>query len=204
MNKRILVIALGVIGASLMISSCSSKKQVVLNEDNYQFKPKSGSPFGEVYDIPCGELDTEEEFAATGIAQGAKNRMDVLQTSALTNAQNIIRQKMQHAYKGAIDDYSNYIGNDKGTDMDAKVERAGTQVINQIVNDTRAVCGPKFSGVDEKGDVSCFVGIRISKKKIVDAISKTLSNDEELKIRFNEQEFRKRMEKSFENFKENN
>jgi hypothetical protein len=129
--------------------------------------------------------------------------MDVLQTSALTNAQNVVRQKMQHAYKGAINDYSNYIGNNLGSDAEAKVERAGTQIINKIVNDTKAVCGPKFSSVDDKGDVSCYVGIKINKRAIADAIANHLSKDDELKIRFNEQEFRKNMEDNFTKFKEN-
>lgn len=164
----------------------------------------TGSPFGEVYEAPCTELDTQDEFAATGIASGSKNRMDVLQTTALTNAQNIVRQKMQHAYKGAINDYSLAIGNNKGTDLDTKVERAGTQIIDGIVNDTRATCGPKFSSVDDKGDVTCFVGIRISKKQLVEAISNHLSKDDELKIRYNEAKFREQMEQSFEKFKEDN
>jgi hypothetical protein len=48
---------------------------------------------------PCSEKDSDDEFAGTGIASGSKNRMDVLQTAALTNAQKIVRQKMQHAIK---------------------------------------------------------------------------------------------------------
>jgi predicted Zn-dependent protease len=146
--------------------------------------------------------DDDDNFAATGIASGSKNRMDVLQTNALTNAQNIVRQKMQHAYKGAIDDYSNSIGDNSGTDMTAKVERAGTQIINGIVNNTKAVCGPKFSSVDAKGDVNCYIAIRISNKQVIEAVANHLSNDKELKIRFDEENFRKKMEANFEKFKE--
>jgi len=167
-----------------------------------EYKAKPGSPFGEVFEAPCAQMDTDDEFAATGFANGSKNRMDVLQTSALTNAQNVIRQKMQHAYKGAIDDYSNYIGNNRGSDADVKVERAGTQIIDRIINDTKAVCGPKFSSVDDKGDVTCFVGIRISKKQVAQAIANHISEDEELRIRFNEQEFRKRMDENFKKYKD--
>ncbi len=128
--------------------------------------------------------------------------MDVLQTSALTNAQNIVRQKMKHAYKGAIDDYSNYIGNNAGSDAQTHIERAGTQIIDAVINDTRATSGPKFSAVDDKGDVTCFVGIRVYKKAIEDKIVEHVSKDEELRIRFNEQEFRKKMDENFKKFKE--
>jgi hypothetical protein len=181
-----------------MFMGCGSSKNTSSN-----YKPVSGSPFGEVYEAPCTVHDTDDAFGATGIARGSKNRMDVLQTSALTNAQNIVRQKLQHAYKGAIDDYSNYIGNNAGSDAETKVERAGTQIIDAVINNTKATCGPKFSAADEKGDVTCFVGILISNKAIADKIIDHVSKDEELKIRFNEQEFRKKMDASFEKFKEN-
>ena len=196
--KRILRNTSAAVCAILIMLSCGSTKKAATTES----KPKAGSPFGEVYEAPCAVYDDDDFFAATGIASGSKNRMDVLQTSALTNAQNIVRQKMQHAYKGAIDDYSNFVGNNSGSDAQAKVERAGTQIIDAVINDTRAFCGPKFSAVDEKGDVTCFVGIKVSKKVIADKITNHLSNDEELKIRFQEEEFRKRMEQSFEKFKE--
>ena len=186
--------------AGTTFMGCKSQQ---VQQSNTDYKPKPSSPFDEAYyEPPCAEKDTDDEFAAFGIASGSRNRMDILQTSALTNAQNVIRQKMQHAYKGAIDDYSNYMGNNFGSDAEAKVERAGTQIIDRIINDTKTVCGPKFSSVDDKGDVTCFVGIRISKKQVAQAITKHLSEDDELKIRFNEQEFRKRMEENFEKYKE--
>ena len=199
MKKEFILIALTVLFTGATFTCCGGSKQVATSSN----KPKSSSPFGEVYEAPCADVDTENEFVGLGIASGSKNRMDVLQTSALTNAQNIVRQKMQHAYKGAIDDYSNYMGNNSGSDAQAKVERAGTQLIDRIVNDTKAVCGPKFSSVDDKGDVSCYIGIRVNKKQVAQAIANYLSKDDELKMRFNEQEFRKRMDENFAKYQEN-
>ncbi len=191
MKKSLMLVALV---ATVLMTACNSSKKVA--------DPKN-SPFGDVYEMPATEIDTEEYFGATGIAYGPQNRMDVLQTTALTNAQNIIRQKMSHAYKGAIDDYSNYMGNSVGNDAVNKVERAGTQVIDAIIGETQASKGPLFSAVDDKGNVTCYVGIRIYKKTISDKVAERLSKDEELKIRFDEEQFRKRMEESFEKFKEN-
>ncbi len=110
---------------------------------------------------------------------------------------------MQHAYKGAVDDYMSSIGNNAGTDIEAKIERGGTQLIDVVVNDTQASKGPMFSAVDEKGNVTCFIGIRISKKMMADKIADYVSEDEELKIRFKEDQFRERMKESFKEFKEN-
>ena len=165
-----------------------------------------GSPFGEVYELPCNVFDDDDWFAATGIANGPRTRMDVIQLSALTNAQSIIRRKMQHAYQGIVSDYGNYIGNNSGTDADVHIESAGDQIIDAVIKDSRAVCGPKFSAPDAKGQVNCFVAIKISKKeiagKLADKVEDLVSKDEEMRIRFNESNFRDKMNDKFKAFKE--
>lgn len=191
--KKSPIVATSVV-LSLMAMSCGAPKQMAT-------APASNNPFGETFEAPCQEYDTEEYFTATGMASGPQTRMDGLNALALANAQNIVRQKMQHAYKGAIDDYSNAIGTNAGTDMQTKLERGGTQVIDQIINDTQENC-VKYSAVDSRGNIRCYVGIRISKEEVATAIADYVSDDEELKVRFNEFDFRKRMEENFKKFKE--
>lgn len=183
--------------AAALFASCGSQKQATASSN------RSVSPFGDVFEVPAAENDTEDYFGATGIAYGAKARMGDLQLDALSNAQNMIRQKMQHAYKGAVDDYMVRFGNNAGSDIQSKLERGGTQLINVMVNETQASKGPIFSSVDDKGNVTCYLGIRISKKAMADKIADYVSEDEELKIRFQEEQFRQRMKESFKDFKEN-
>ena len=80
-----------------------------------------------------------------------------------------------------------------GTDIQNKIERAGTQVIDAVVNDTKE-SQVKYSSVDEKGNVYCYVGIRINKEKLADevakAVAKAVTDEEEVKIGFNEAKFR--------------
>ena len=199
--KKIFTFA-AVVSAAMMMVSCGAPKQVA------QVAPaQPGNPFGpgEIYESPCTEIDTPEYFGATGIAIGAKARIAELQLNALENAKDMIRRKMQHAYKGAIDNYMNTLGTNAGTDIESKLEAGGTQVIDLIVNEVSANCGPKYSSVDEKGNVTCFIGIRIPKRAlaetIVDNVRDNVSEDEELKIRFKEDEFRKRTLENFERFK---
>ena len=183
---------------ALVSLSCSSTKTPLASA------PKSaGNPFGDVYEVPAAEHDTEDYFGATGIAYGPKANMDVLQLNALTNAQNAVRQKMKHSYKGMVSDYANTVSNNVGTDIQSKVERGGDQIIDAIVNDTQASKGPMFSSVDEKGNVTCYLGIRVSKKVVADKIADFVSEDEELKIRFKEDQFRNRIKEAFKDYKEN-
>ena len=201
MKKNIFFSVIALVAGMCVMTSCGgSSKQVA--QPTPQRVAEAVNPFaGGVYEAPGFEPDTEEYFAALGIANGPQTRMDVLQLSALTNAQNVVRQKLKHAYKGIVSDYSNYIGNNAGSDAQVHVERAGDQIIDAVVNDTRAQ-SLKFSGVDEKGHVSCYCGIRIYKKQLADKIADVVSEDEELKIRFKEQEFRKYMQEKFKEYKE--
>ncbi len=197
MKKVFVFVAIA--ATAMVVVSCGSTRQSTVFASN-----SPGNPFADVYEAPAAEYDTDEYFGATGIAYGPRARMDVIQSQALRNAQDIVRQKMQHAYKGVIDDYSSYIGNNLGADAETKMERGGTQIIDVIVNDTRITKGPMFSAVDEKGNVTCYVGIRVSKAQLAEQISDYVSNDEELKIRFDEEQFRKRMDEAFKEFQENN
>lgn len=185
--------------ASVLVSCGGSKKAIVYDQSR---APLSTNPFGQTYDLPTFEADTEEFFAATGIAEGAKSRMGVLQQAALANAQDLIRQKMKHAYKGMVSGYASYMGINTSTTAKTKMEQGGDQIIDAIINDTQAK-SVKFSGVDEKGNVTCYVAVRISKKETADKIAKGLSEDEELKLRFQEEKYRKYMRERFKEYKEN-
>lgn len=185
--------------ASVLVSCSGSKKAIVYDQSR---TPLSTNPFGQTYDMPLFEADTDDYFAAVGTATGAKAQMGVLQLNALSNAQAIVRQKMKHAYQGMVSDYTNSMGINNASDIASKIERGGDHVIDVIVNDTQAK-SVKFTGVDEKGNVSCYVSVRVSKKKAADQIVNQISEDEELKLRFNEDQFRKRMQEKFKEYKGN-
>ncbi len=190
--------------AAMGFASCGTSKQTAQNPMTAAVAAQSTNPFGQTYDAPLTGYNTNDEsFGAIGIAYASRTRIAELQSIAMTNAQNLIRQQMAHAYRGAIDDYMNMVGNNAGTDIESKIERGGTQIINTMVNDVKNSSDPKFSGVDEKGNMTCYIGIRISKKEFADKVADYVSDDEELKIRFKEDQFRKRMEESFKSFKEN-
>lgn len=181
------------IAIALLSTNVEAKKKKV---------QKQSSPFGDVFEVPAAEHDTEEYFGATGIAYGDRTQMDEIQLNALRNAQNMIRQKMKHSYKGLITDYANTLSLKSGNAIQSKAERGGEQIIDAIVNDTQASSGPFFSSPDDKGNVTCYIGIRISKKEMSAKIADSLAEDEELKLMFKEDQFRKRMDDAFKKYKE--
>lgn len=198
MKKTLFICGLA---ATMMLAACGSSKS------NAQNNNASNSPFGETYQMPCEELDSDGEFGATGIYKCSASQKGNAQMYALQNAQQIIRMKIQHAYKGMVSDFTQSYGGNAGNDIQSKITMAGDQIINTVLNDTRATC-VRYSSVDDRGNIECYVGIRISKKKLADKISErvddVLTQDEKLRIDFNEKKYRDEMEKRFQNYKENN
>ena len=185
----------------VMLASCGGSKSTAQNNKG------GNNPFGETYQMPCEELDSDTEFGATGIYKCSASQKGNAQMFALQNAQQIIRMKVQHVYKGMVSDFAGSYGGNAGNDIQSKITMAGDQAINAVFNDTKATC-IRYSGVDDRGNIECYVGIRISKeqlaKKISERVSDALSQDEKTRIDFNEKRYRDEMEKRLQNFKDNN
>lgn len=182
-------------------TSCGGSKPVA------QTQNQTGMPFGDTYEAPCTMYDTPEEFAATGIYKGSMEQKGEVQKFALANAQQLVRMKMQHAYKGMVSDFSQTMGNNRGNDITTKMNAAGDQIIDVVVNNTSACC-IKWSTIDEGGRLECYCGIKISKadlsKKIAKEVSDALTEEEKLKIQFDELQYREQMDERFSKFEENN
>lgn len=186
--------------AALIITACSSQKNVSQQQANV-------NPFGDVFDAPCTVFDTEEEFAATGIYRGSMNQKGLLHMYALQNAQSIVRLKIKHAYKGMVSEYSSSIGNNAGNDLENKITQAGDQIIDAVINNTSECC-LKYGPVANDGHMECYVAIKISKvdlsEKVAKEVSNKLTDDEKLRIGFNESQYREQMNRAFEQYEEKN
>jgi hypothetical protein len=168
-------------------------------------KVQAQNPFGEeFYELPCMLYDSDDVFAGTSMAIGFPDEADVVRRAALTNAQNIVRQKMEHAYEGMVTDFMSLIGGDGSSRAASTVEAAGSQMIKTLVKDTKEKC-IKTSPVNDKGKITIFVGIEINKRelaakvadKVEEKAAEVLQDDKELAIRFKESNFRERMEQKF-------
>jgi hypothetical protein len=186
MNRVKISLLAATFGLAIVFTSCASKskeaKDVPKNLDD---KP--------THELPCAARDDDEWFVATGVANGPRTRIDVMQGAALANAQGMIRQKMKYVYEGIVSDYKQYLGNNQGTDLDINNETGGDQIINLLVNETRVVCGPRFTEPDAKGHVEAYIGIKISKAdfadKVADKIETMVPASERQRIEENKRNF---------------
>ena len=106
-----------------------------------------------------------------------------------------------------ISNYGSSIGNNRGNDIETKLQRAGDQIVKAILNDILAEC-QEFSAVQDDGMIECYVAIKVPKGEIAEKVSKkvadVLTEDEKERINFNEYNYRKQMEERMQNYKEEN
>ena len=150
--------------------------------------------------MPLARPDNADYWYEVGVATGTKFNFSDLQDNALLAAQRRIAMKMKHAYKGVVSNYANSYTTKQGTDTQSKMEQAGDRIIDAIVGNTDGL--DYRQNLDEKGNLTYFVLIGVSKKETADKIANAISKDEKLSMDFKESEFRKTMEDKFAKFKE--
>lgn len=197
MKKSLFLVAI-----VMVLASCGASRRAPV-----QAQISNTAPFGETYAMPCEVYDTPDEFAATGIYRGSSYQKGECQLNALENAKQLVYAKYHHSYNGMISNYSSTIGNNRGNDIATKLQRAGDQVVNAILNDIAASC-VRFSAVQDDGMIECYVAIKVPKQAIAAQTAKTIADvltpDEKLLINFEEEQYRKQMEQRFNDYKEQN
>ena len=194
--KKINLIAVLLLLCTIPFVTVDAKKKKKQNDEN---------PFGQTYSTPCEIYDSPSEFTANGIFTGSSRQMGEVQKYALENAQEIVRLKMKHAYKGMVSDYSSTHGNDKGNTLEKKISSAGDRIIDAVVNETMESC-KSWSKIDDAGQITCYVAIRIPKADLAAKVAKEVQNqltpDEKTRIDFDVSVYRKQMEERFKQFQE--
>lgn len=192
--KKIVILLSMITCVIMVITSCGASKQITKSKS-----PQYTDPFaGGAYELPCSVYDDEENFAATGIASGPATRKGALQMTALKNAQDLVAMKIQHAVEGEVKSFFESVGSNQGTDVDEQTIGGINNIILGVVNNTSSCC-QMFSGVDEKGNVECYVGIKISKQEIANAVADNLSENKKEDIRERAEKFRKQLADDLKN-----
>jgi len=196
--KKNLLIMVAFVASVCSMTSCGGSSKQVVTQQSVQPSSASYSDLGPTTRFPLMREATEDEWYEVGTAVGPKTRMSQIRVQALRNARQLIRESMSEVYKGLVSEYSNMVGNNIGTDYQEKAEAAGDRIIDAVTGQLPPV--DEQYNIDEKGNITFFRLVKMSKKELADKIVDAVTNDEELKIRFKEQEFRKYMQDKFKEF----
>ncbi len=187
--KKLTVIAM----TALICMSCASKKEVAPAQNPGYSRTK--------IEVPCKEFgfDNAEYFRGTGTAT-ASNQQNA-RRAALQNAKAMVREKLGGFVSGLSTDYSrNFAGEGQASKVQSAIEGEFATLVEKELNDAEQTCEDGYVLAD--GLFEYWIAIQISKQQIVEELTSKLSENEELEIEFNRDQFRKYAEEKMAKMKE--
>lgn len=154
-----------------------------------------------VAEMPCQTYDDADWFYATGVKRFKASQTNLTPTTLLRSTRQQLLQKLAGKYQQVVDDYFDQMETEDGEYARQHIESAGRQVMQQLINETYEVCRKQTQIPDEEGYYTMYMSIKVSKKEIVEKVVDKLGEEQEMKVRFNEKQFR---DSAFKVFEENN
>ncbi len=191
MKNLFLILILGLV--SLFVSSCSSTPN---KEDN-----EIGGGGEKKLTIPCinNSFDDDNNFNELGMAAGKDQSK--IRNVAIEDAQGNIKRKLNGLVRRVSENYLESIS--------AKSDNSGTEriiadiittTVEKVLADASKIC--EENTVDNLGIYHTYIALRIPKEKLSRELSKQIQENEELKTKFNREEFRKYAEEQLKKYRE--
>ena len=179
------IIAVAVIFTGVVMTGCGSSKKVT-----QQTVPSTvNQPAMQTYVPPCFDPDDDDWYRGTVARRSSVNRINTLPTACLRAARQNLQQKIKGTLKQVTRDYFDQMDIDEGSTEASHIESASDYIVDQFMNDMLETCR-EMTPPDAQGMVTMYIGVKISKKALVDNLAKGLSQNEQLRLRFDEKTFR--------------
>lgn len=185
--------------AMLALAGCGSNKQATTVTNNPASNTQAELP-GKRMMIPCvdASMDDDDYFRDLGI--GTNINKQSARKAAVEAAKSMIKSRLGGVIKGVATDYSRMVSGQAPADKVQRIiEEEFTQVVDKVLNDADKTCEDMYQL--NSGEFEAYYAIQISKKEIINKVSNVLSENEELEIEFNREQFRKFAEKRMEEMK---
>ncbi len=149
------------------------------------------------YKVPCWLSDDDDYYTAMASRRRGFNQQNTLATATLRAANQQMQQKIKSAFKQVTRDYFDQMDIDENSSEASHIESAGERIIDTYLGDVIEYCREQ-TRPDSEGMIIMYVGIKVSKKGLIDALSKGLAQEQKDRLRFDEQKFRDDAFKVFE------
>ena len=181
--------------AMLAFAGCGSSKQATTTNPT-----PDDSPFGQFYDLPCVDASLDDDDYFKGLGIGTHVNLQSARTAAMDAAQSMLQKRLGGFVQGLATDYSRTVAGQAPADkVQRLMEGEMDKIVEKMVNDAAKTC-EKFSQL-KTGEYQSYIAIQIPKKKMMDDMLNTLTENEELEIEFNRDQFRKFAKERMEEMK---
>ena len=175
--------------AVLIFLGCGSTKNIPQNEV--------------VQTIPCTGKEyrtNNDHFRASALGVSPNQQMS--KDIALQNARQTLLASIEVTVSLVVQNYGNQTGLNAGTEYMNKFESLGVTAAKQSVRGIIPICEVSTKDKDQEStsynQYKYYVSVEVASSKVLENISKALSNDEVLKVDYNYERFKKTYEEEME------
>ena len=171
----------------VLFSSCGAKKQPKM-----AYETPSGE---ETIVLPCSGTDF---FSDDKYYRASQSGTSQIVDQALDNAIAAVKQRLASDISTDVqtvtDRYNNSTTSGVSMNNSQKIQGLSRQVSEQIIRGSRTVC-EKMTRITEEGPMKGYYRVYIAQEvpvqSILDAVNQSLSSDEELKVNYDYETFKK-------------
>lgn len=177
-----------------LFASCASRKATTSVATNPGYQRTA-------IEVPCLQsgFDDAEYFRGNGTAT-AVNQQNA-RKAALQNAKSMVREKLGGFVQGLSTDYSrNVSGEAQASKVQGIIEGEFATLVESYLNNAEQICEKGFTLQD--GLFEYWIAVQIPKQQMVEDLTSRLSQNEELEIEFNRDQFRKFAEERMKKMQE--
>lgn len=179
MKKLMFVMTLA---AAVLCASCGSKK--------------TATPKGETeVNVPCSEYMSDKTAVRATATADSPNKQQAMD-KALLAARAEIATSLNVLIKRVSDRYSESYESNNAVDYKGKFEDITRQVVREKLQGSVPVCKKLTQNTDKQGNVMYhgYVAVEITANDLVQEINTKVSNDEQMRIDFDYEKFKKELE----------
>ena len=139
--------------------------------------------------IPCFVNDDENYFYQQASRTRKMSQINTLQTSVLNVAIQALQMKVRGALKQVTRSYFNQMDMDDQSAEASHIENAAERVTKMCINDYEEYCR-KMVPDKASGNVTMHIGIRLSKKEVVQKLEKEITEEQAKGLRVDHEALR--------------
>jgi hypothetical protein len=184
--RKIMILAAIAVGASVMFTSCKSKKVSSEVGATEIVLPLSGKDY----------TSNKDFFRTTQL--GKSPDLATAKKIALTNAKAELAANIQTTVKVVTENYTNQRTVADPQEFENKFEENARLVVNQSLNDVKIIGDKVFKEKD--GKYTYYIAIEMSKEAVENNIADRIAKDAKLQLDFDKHQFQKVFDEEMEKF----
>lgn len=192
-----------VVICAIALTNCGSEKEVTNPNPAPQTQQNQKIQEGVSVMLPCLDSSYDDDDYYRDLGIGTALNPQLARKAAVKAAQSMIKERLNGVVKGLSTDYSRSVSGAVPADkVESIIESEFNTIVDKMLNDADKTCEDLVKLED--GNYRSYYAIQISKKELVNKATEAISNEEELKIQFDREQFRKYAEDYLNKQKGNN